>query len=221
MKKVSLWRMISNFFRSKKDKAAEALKDPVRDATYDVEDATEQVRKFEADIQQLMSVNLTNQKRRDAALEEVEKWENIAKIAGKKGNREDVLAAVTSQENAKRSAQLLAAEIETNEKVITKLRDQLNLAKNKIQKAKNDIVVLGARLKSAKVREELSSGVVGLGEGPLSRLDDLNETVMIAESSAEAFEQLNGGSLESLESKYLASDVDIDAKVDSYLKQED
>ena len=51
---ASLWRAVSNYFREKKDDAAESIGDPVRDAKYDIIDAGKQIDGFESDIQKLM-----------------------------------------------------------------------------------------------------------------------------------------------------------------------
>lgn len=210
---ASLTRAIGNWFREKKDEAAESISDPVRDAKYDIEDSETQIKDFESKIQALMKANNNLKKDRQDSAEEVEKWDGLARRAAAAGNREDVQSCVTKKQTAQGEVEQYAKDITANDKTIAELRVQLGKARNRIAKAKSNTAVLSARHSSAKLRTNLAAGVRGLGDGPLSRLDDLENAVRSAESDAEAWEELHVDDTESLEDKYGSSDADVDEEV--------
>jgi phage shock protein A len=206
-------RAVSNWFREKKDDAAESISDPVRDAKYDIEDSKKQINDFESQIQGLMKQNNNMKKDRDDAKADYEKWDALAKKAAAAGNAEDVASCVEKKNNALSTGKQLTKDIKANDETIAKLRKQLGQARSKIAKAESNTAVLGARLSSAKLRTNLTAGAKGLDGGPLSRLNDLEDAVRDAESDAEAWEELNVDDAENLEEKYGSGDADVDAEV--------
>ena len=166
---ASLTRAIGNWFREKKDEAAESISDPVRDAKYDIEDSETQIKEFESKIQALMKANNNLKRDRQDSAEEIKKWEGLARKAAAAGNRDDVQSCVTKKQTAQVEVEQYAKDILANDKTIAELRAQLGKARNKIAKAKSNTAVLSARLSSAKLRTNLAAGARGLGDGPLSR----------------------------------------------------
>lgn len=214
---ASIFRAISNFFREQKDNAAEAMSDPVRDAKYDIEDSEKAIKGFESQIQGLMKANNNMKKERDEAREESKKWAGLSKKAAEAGNRTDVEASVQKKQVADSTVANLSKDIKQNDKTVADLRAQLGKARNKVAKAKSNTAVLSARLSSATLRTNLSAGAKGLGDGPLSRLDDLENAVQDAESDAEAWEELNTDDADNLEEKYGSGDANVDEEVEKLM----
>jgi phage shock protein A len=210
---ASLMRAIGNWFREKKDEAAESISDPVRDAKYDIEDSQTQTKEFESKIQALMKANNNLKKDRQDSGEEVKKWDGLARRAAAAGNRDDVQSCVAKRQTAQGEFEQYAKDITANDKTIAELRAQLGKARNKIAKAKSNTAVLSARMSSAKLRTNLAAGARGLGDGPLSRLDTLENAVRNAESDAEAWEELHTDDVEDLEEKYGSGDANVDEEV--------
>lgn len=210
---ASLMRAVSNWFREKKDQAAESVSDPVRDAKYDIEDSETMINDFESKIQGLMKSNNNIRKDYENAREAAEKWDRLAKKAAAAGNRDDVEACVLKKQTALGEVEQYIKDIAANDAMITNLRAQLGKARNRIAKAKSNTAVLSARLSSAKLRTNLAAGARGLGDGPLSRLDNLENAVRDAESGAEAWEELHTDDTENLEDKYGSGDANVDDEV--------
>ena len=210
---ASLFRSLRNFFREKKDQAAEAIGDPARDAKYDIEDAETQIGKFESEIQRLMKANITRKRELADVQADVSKWSAIAARAAEAGNRADVENAVTKKQGAEAQVSVFTDEIKRNEQTADELRRQLSLARNKIAKAKSNQAMLSARLEGAKVRARLQQASSGIGGGPLSRLDNLEKAVRDAESGAEAGEELRRDESSDLEEKYGSGDASVDEEV--------
>lgn len=215
---MSLFRAISNYFREKKDDAAEAIGDVVRDAKYDIIDSETQIKEFESKIQGLMKANNNMKKQHQDAKDEYHKWEGLSIKAAKAGNKEDVEKCVQNKNNALREGTQLAEDIRQNNTIIANLRAQLNKARNKVAKAKVDNTVLSARLTSAKLRTNLAASVNALDGGPLSRLQIIQDAVRDAESDAQAWEELNANDSD-LEDKYNSEDPDVDAEVEALMSK--
>ncbi len=216
---ASLIRAVRNWFREKKDEAAESISDPVRDAKYDIEDSETQIREFESKIQALMKANIDLKKDHQDSTDEVKKWDNLAKRAAGAGSRDDVLSCVTKKQTAQSEVEQYAKDIASNDKTIAELRAQLGRARNRIAKAKSNTAVLSARLSSAKLRTNLAAGARGLGEGPLSRLDNLENAVRSAESDAEAWQELHTDEDEDLEVKYGSVHANVDEEVEKLMAE--
>lgn len=209
----SLFKAVRNFFREKKDEAAEAIGDPVRDARYDIEDSKKQIADFERKVAQLMATNNQIKRRLEAAQEETKKWTGLAKKAAGAGNEADVTTAITKKQAAASQTTGYKKEIAANEKIIANLRNQLTRARGKIAKAESNQAQLAARLEGAKVRKELTNAASGFGDGPLAALDDLEKAVDAAESEADAYDDLRDDAGEDLEEKYGSGDTNVDDEV--------
>ncbi len=160
-----------------------------------------------------MKANNNLKKDRQDSAEDVKKWDGLARRAAAASNRDDVESCVTKKQTAQGEVEQYAKDITANDKTIAELRVQLGKARNRIAKAKSNTAVLSARLSSAKLRTNLAAGVRGLGDGPLSRLDNLENAVRSAESDAEAWEDLHIDDTENLEDKYGRGDADVDEEV--------
>ena len=214
---ASLLKSIANWWRGKKDSAAEALKDPVRDGKFAIEDSEERIREFQKKVAQFMAVGKQIDREITSKEKEVAKWDNIARKAASAGKPEDVAEAVQAKQRAEQVLSEKKAQQERNEAILQKLRDQLQSAMAKVAQAKSNYAQLVARHEGAKVRKELAEAASEFGgDGALAELNDLQKAVDSEESEAEAFEELAGetGGPADLEDKYGAgSDADVDAEV--------
>lgn len=210
---MGLFRAVSNYFREKKDEAAEAIGDPVRDAKYDIIDAGKQIDGFESDIQRLMKENNNRKKELTGAKDEMKKWGNIAAEAAAEGNVEDVESCITKKQAAETQVKAFKDEIQKNDKTIAHLRTQLGQARNKIAKAKSQQATLAARISGGKLRTSLAKSASGMDGGPLARLGNLETAARDAESDAEAWEELKTDDSDNLEEKYGSGDSNVDDEV--------
>lgn len=215
----SLFRAIKNWFRAKKDDAAEALSDPIRDGKFDIEDSEKKIVEFKGKIARLMTVNKNRKDDKAKAEQEVVKWANIAEQAANAGNRPDVESAINNKHSAEAKVKAFGDEVANNDKVIASLRKQLEGARQKIANAKSQHAQLAARMEGAKVRKELSTAGSDLGDGPLARLDNLANAVQTAENEAESYEELNESDSDNLADKYSTSNADVSAEVEALMNK--
>lgn len=210
---MSLFRAISNYFREKKDEAAEVIGDPVRDAKYDIIDASKQIDGFESDIQRLMKANNNRKKELVDAQADMKKWGGLAAKAAEAGNSADVQSCVTNKQAAESQVKAFKDEIKKNDGTISKLRAQLGQSRNKIAKAKSQTATLAARISGGKLRTDLAKSASGMDGGPLARLGNLESAARDAESDADAWEELHDDDAENLEEKYGSGDASVDDEV--------
>ncbi len=215
----SLFKAMGNWFREKKDEAAESIADPVRDGKYAIEDSKERIAKFTADIARLVAETKRLERQRDEARQEVEKFDAIARRAAAQANEGDVRQAVTLKAQATARLGDLESEVDKNIKLTDALRGQLDEARNEIANAESNITRLAARKEGAKIRSELakSSTEFNAGDSPLASLKNLEKAVDKDETEAEAWEDIAKGQAaskgENLEKKYSASSGAVDDEV--------
>ena len=202
---ASFWKALKNWFRGKKDKAAEAMSDPIRDGKYAIEDSEERIKMFQTKVAKFMAVQKQLDREISTREKEIEKWTNIAQKAAKAGNREDVANAVEAKQRAEGVLKEKQAQHAKNEEILKQLRAQVQSAVAKIAKAKSNHAQLVARHEGAQVRKELAQASTEFGgDGPLAELDDLQKAVDTEEAEAEAFEEMatTAAGSSSLEEKY-------------------
>lgn len=210
----SLIQSFRNWWRGKKDEAADSLADPVRDAKFAIEDSEKLVGGFEGNIADLMAHNKRVSLDSKSAQEEAKKWEGIAKAAASEGNQADCATAVKKKFEATQRGEKLKHEYDVTEQTIAGLRQQLDSAKGKIEHAKSNKEVLTARLEGAKISEQLQKASTAMDAGgPLAALDALERKTVECETHAQAIEELHGNNEESLANKYATVNQDVDDEV--------
>lgn len=221
---AGFWKSISNWFRGKKDKAAKALSDPIRDGKFAIEDSETRIKEFQTKVAKFMAVQKQLDREIAKQEKEVDKWDSIARKAAKSGNRDDVAQAISAKQRAKAVLDEKLQQHAKNDGILKQLRNQVQSAMAKIAKARSNHTQLVARHEGAQVRKELAQAASDFGNnsGPLAELDDLQKAVDAEEAEAEAFEEMaavNTGPA-SLEDKYgKTSDASVDDEVERLMKE--
>ncbi len=218
---ASFFGTIKNVFREKRDNAAKALADPVRDGKFAIEDAKKQIREYTTSVAKLRAETIKQKANHKDALGEKKKYTIIAEKAGAAGNEDDVKMSVEQIQKWTSRAKELKDQIDRNEKVETNLRAQLDAARTKVSRAEQNHQTLAARKKGAEIRKSLAmaSSQFAEGQGGLSALDDLEESVRNEEAEAEAFEDMSAPAVETdLADKYGGDGADSDDMVSKFMK---
>lgn len=217
---ASLWQSIKNWWRGKRDDAADAISDPIRDAKFAIEDSEELVSNFESHIADLMAHSKRTALSINSAEHDVAKWDSIAKAAANSGNRPDCESAVKQKTEAQQKRDRLRTEFEQSEQVVAGLRKQLDAAKEKISHAKNNKEVLSARLKGAEIREQLSNASTAMKVGgPLAALSALEQKTIETETHADAVDDLHKVGSEDLAEKYSSASKDVQDEVERLMQK--
>lgn len=201
---ASLFGAFKNMFREKRDQAAKALADPIRDGRFAIEDSKKQILKFTTDVAHLRAATIKLEAEHKDALDEKKKYTRIAEQAGSAGNKDDVTTAVGKIQEWSSRASELKKQVDANKTTQTNLMSQLERARTKVNRAEQNHTTLAARKKGAEIRKSLAmaSAQFADGEGGLAALDDLDEAVRNEEAEAQAFEEMSAPADEGLEDKY-------------------
>lgn len=215
----SLFKSIGNMFRQKRDDAANALADPVRDGKFAIEDAKKQIREYTTQVAKLRAETIKQKQNLKDATDEKKKFTNIAKKAGEAGNKDDVQTAVGKIQEWTTREKELKEQIARNEKVENNLRSQLDAARTKVSRAEQNHQTLAARSKGAEIRKSLAmaSQQFAEGQGGLSALDDLEDSVRNEEAEAEAFEEMAPADDGDLADKYGSGSADEEDMVAKFM----
>ncbi|MHA2279571.1 MAG: PspA/IM30 family protein [Promethearchaeota archaeon] len=219
---ASLLKAFGNMFREKRDKAAQALADPIRDGKFAIEDSKTQIREYTTQVAKLRAETIKTEKEHQNALAEKKKWENIAKQAGAAKNEEDVRKAVGKMTEWKTRAAELKKQIDANTATQKNLQTQLERARTKVTRAEQNHQTLAARKKGAEIRKSLAqaSQQFAEGQGGLAALDDLDEAVRQDEAEAQAFEEMSApADDEGLDEKYSAGSADEEDLVAKFMEK--
>jgi len=219
---ASLFKAIKNWIRGKRDDAASAIGDPVRDGKFAIEDSKKQIAEYRSQIAKAMAATKQIERERESAQNDVKKYGNIAKQAASMGSEKDVREAVTQKNRAKARVDQLKVDIDRNNKITDNLRMHLLRAEAKIADAENNHTILAARSEGAKARKALAQAHTEFttGDNPLSALDELENAVNADEAEAEAIEELVGLDEDgmTLEERYGSSgDSNVDAEVEKLM----
>lgn len=188
---ASLFKALSNWWRAKKDQAAEAIQDPIRDGKFAIEDSEKKIKEFQSKIVKFMAINRQLEREINNQQVEVNKWSGIAHKAAASGNMDDVTQAVEAKQQAQSVLDEKSSQHSKNAEIVHQLRKQLQIAAAKVARAKSNYSQLVARHQGAMVRKELAQAANEFGgDGPLAELDDLQKAVDAEETEAEAFEEL-------------------------------
>lgn len=199
-----LFSAIKNVFRERRDQAAEALGDPVRDGRFAIEDSEKQIVSFRTEVARLRKETIKQEAQRKEALLEKKKYDGLAKQAAAKGNAEDVGAFAAKVQEWDLKVKEFKTQIDKNNEVTTNLRRQLDAADTKVQRAKSNHQALAARKKGADIRNSLAkaSSQFNTSQGGLAALDALEDAVLDSEAEAEALEEMTISPDADRESKY-------------------
>jgi phage shock protein A len=224
---ASLLTGIKNWFREKKDNAAEALADPARDRKYEAEDAEEAGRKAiaaakkqEIEFRQKVRdvVADLHQMEKDLASKKAEykKYDDLAKKFAKAVKGGDTSTKTRQNlDSAANEAARLEAEVNTTKealKGLQKSRDELQVeldrVRNKIAKAEQKFAVNAARIKASVIKTTLAESKARIAQGGkgLSALDEMDKTADRLEAVSDATEDMAepASSIEDLEAEAAA-----------------
>jgi len=220
--KSRLSKLAKNRISDITESLADSLSDPIKDGEADIKAAQSEVGELNSTIAELITSTKQLEIRAQNSKQDVTKFDNIATAAGKAGNREDVITAVTQKNNAEKQATTLTKEIEKNRALEIQLKAQVKTLSQKIADAQNGKVRLAAVLESSALREKIAKAAAGsTSEEGLAGLDNLAKAADEAEARATAWEDIantsNEGTATSLEKKYSGAAVSED-EISKYIK---
>lgn len=139
-----------------------------------------------------------------------EEWYRRAQMALQQGNEDLARQALTKRKSYQETAEALQAQVEQQNAIVTKLKQDMRTLESKISEAKTKKDMYIARARSAQASQRLNEmlGSVNTGNA-LSAFERMEEKVMQLEAQSEAIASLG---TDDLEKKFLsiedAGDID-------------
>lgn len=222
---MALMTSIRNWLRSLGDDADEAIKNPVRDGKYAIEDAKEQEDDFEGEIVKLAAATNLLVGERDEAMRQQSKYDSIAKQAaakvkaGDESARADVAEAAGFVNQHKMLVERLNKQIDSNRAEEEKMGKLLYNVRASISDAEKNHAILSARMASTQLRQNVAKSKKRLMEGQgLAGLRTLEKAVLAEEAETEAAEKYSTTPGEALEDKYSEYDAQVQDLVAGYMQ---
>ncbi|MFP4368927.1 MAG: PspA/IM30 family protein [Bacteroidota bacterium] len=191
---MSLFGRIADIFKANVNDALDRAEDPEKMLKQMVIEMEESVNKATLSVAQAIANEKSLLRKIEKARKDRDEWEQKAGQA-LQANREDLArAALEKKAAADRNMSDLQPVYEQAKVTSSKLRQQLDQLKTKLEEARSRQSTLIARSQAAKAQKQLSQSVSGVGSDAFSKFEKMETKVEKMESEAEAFEQLAGES---------------------------
>ena len=211
---MGLFQTIKNIFRGAANNLDEALSNPERDGELGIKDAEASIVKYRTNIASLMTDTKVQEKKLTEAKKKESQWQSVLDRSIDANKEEDAQKAHIQLTQASESVSTLAGQIEKNNKLITKMKTDLNSLQNKIATIKNKMSNLKATNQSSSLRIQLAKSHESIGgdDSPFAALDKFEKSVNSKEAEAESWEELagEGNESEDLLEKYNSTDTGFD-----------
>lgn len=212
-------KSILNRLRMKADKVADDIRDPIADAHAALENIKNK-RQEMIDLRKNILLEVKKAKSKETrANTEIEKFENLAKLAGEAGNRDDVRISLEKKARAKKnleSAQLDFSRLTKQEDALEEKIKEFDLL---IEKAENDKTYLESSLKINQFNTAVNQVLKDNNGSALTAIEklraDVENSALEAELSGEIADEQK-----SLELKYLSPSAEVsESDISTYLKK--
>jgi len=212
-------KSVINRLRMKADKVADEIRDPIADAhtaLSNIKSKREEMINLRKNI--LLEIKKAKSKE-TRSNNEIEKFENLAKLAGEAGNADDVRIALEKKARSRKNLQ--AAQLDSSR--LTKQEDALEEKIKEfdvlIEKAENDKTYLESSLKINQFNTAVNTVLKDNNGSALSAIEklrsDVENSALEAELSGEIADEQK-----SLESKYMSPSAEVsEADISIYLKK--
>ena len=204
---AGFWKSLKNMARANKDKAAEAMADPIRDGKYAIEDSKKKLGEIQSNIAKYSASIKKNQRQLDTELADVKKWGKLSEQAAKAGNEDHLRKCITEKTQAQGRADNLKKMIKTDSNYLDQMKSQWQKNNAKVGAAESNHAQLAVRKQMAEARKEFAKGAQGLNsDNCFAELDKLSDSVEADECEAEALEEMApSDDLADMEAAYGAS----------------
>lgn len=212
-------RSLGNRLRLKADKVADEIRDPIADAHAALENIKSK-REEMTNLRKNLLLEVKKAKSKETrATNEIEKFENLAKMAGEAGNREDVRVALEKKTRARKNLDAAQLDISRLSKQEDLLEEKIKEFDALIEKAENDKTYLESSLKINKFNTQVNEVLKDNNGTALTAIEklraDVENSAMEAELSGELAEDQK-----SLETKYLTPSAEVsEDDIEKYFKK--
>ena len=189
---MGIFNRITDIFKANVNDTLDKAEDPEKMLKQMVLEMEESVNKATLAVANAIANEKSLERKLAKAKAESADWHQKA-VQALNANREDLAkAALQKKTLAEKNAVDLEPIYVQAKTTSDKMREQLNMLKNKLEEARSRQSTLIARSQAAKAQKQIAQSFSGVGSDAFSKFDKYETQIEKLESEAEAFETLAG-----------------------------
>lgn len=189
---MGIFSRIADIFKSNVNDALDKAEEPEKMLKQMVLEMEESINKATLAVANSIANEKSLERKLDKARKDSSEWEQKA-MQALQANREDLAkAALEKKAIADRNVADLHPIYEQAKATSTKLRQQLDQLKTKLDEARSRQSTLIARSQAAKAQKQIAQSFSGVGSDAFTKFDKFEGKIEKLEAEATAFEQLAG-----------------------------
>jgi len=189
---MSIFNRIADIFKANVNDALDKAEDPEKMLKQMVIEMEESVNKATLAVANAIANEKSLERKLAKAKNESAEWHQKA-VQAVNANREDLAkAALQKKAISERNALDLEPIYIQAKTTSDKMREQLNILKNKLEEARSRQSTLIARSQAAKAQKQIAQSFSGVGSDAFGKFDKFETKIEKLESEAEAYETLAG-----------------------------
>ncbi|NEP17952.1 MAG: PspA/IM30 family protein [Leptolyngbya sp. SIO4C1] len=203
---MGLLDRISRIFRASLNSVVNQAEDPEKILEQTVADMQSDLIQLRQSVAQAIATQKRTERQHEQAQRMAQEWYQRAELALQKGEEALAKEALTRRKTYADTAQTMAAQLQQQEAVVAKLKENMRLLEGKITEARTKKDMYIARARSAQASQRLNEmiGQVGTGSA-ISAFEQMEEKITALETQSEAIAELNATTADSqLEQKFAA-----------------
>lgn len=218
---MGIFKKATDIVRSNLNNLLDGLEDPAKIAELTISDAKESYIKLKKDSAEVVAVAISTEKQYKAAVQDADKWHEIAKKALTAGNEDDAKKALENENKARQKATDLEGAYKTAKAESERVQNALVLLQKRIADLEGRKDVIKAKATTAKVKQKAASLDFSSATGVLDNFNRMEEKADKELAKAEAMEQMNANehaeadSASDLMEKYSVGDGATEASLDA------
>lgn len=218
---MGIFKKATDIVRSNINNMLDGLEDPAKIAELTISDAKESYIKLKRDSAEVVAVAISTEKQYKTAVQDADKWHEIAKKALAAGNENDAKKALENENKARQKATDLEGAYKTAKAESERVQNALTLLQKRIADLEGRKDVIKAKATTAKVKQKAASLDFSSATGALDNFNRMEEKADKELAKAEAMEQMNANehaeadSASDLMVKYSVGDGATEASLDA------
>ncbi len=189
---MGIFSRISDVFKANVNDALDKAEDPEKMIKQMVIEMEESVNKTTLAVSGAIANEKSLERKIEKARRERDDWEKKAMQALQAGREDLAKAALEKKAVAERNMNDMGPIYQQAKTTATKMRQQLDSLKNKLDEARSRQSTLIARSQAAKAQKQISQSMSGVGSDAFGKFEKYETKVEKLEAEAEAFGELAG-----------------------------
>lgn len=192
---MGIFSRIADIFKANVNDVLDKSENPEKMIKQMVLEMEESINKTTMAVAQAIANEKTLERKIKKAIQDADNWEKKA-MQALNANREDLAKqALEKKALASKSATDLQTSYAQAQVTATKLREQLDILKGKLEEARARQSTLIARSQAAKAQKQIAQSISGVGGDAFAGFEKYETKIEKLEAEAEAYEQLADGSV--------------------------